>query len=310
MDTRSIGTLDVSVVGLGCNNFGMRLDQEQTTAVVHAALDAGVTYFDTSDSYGDTQSEVMLGVALGSRRDEVVVATKFGSSGSPDGSLSGGHPDWVPQAAEASLRRLGTDRIDHYQLHRPDPSIPLAETMGALNELVIEGKVLEVGCSNFDVALLDDATRIAIDRGWAPFRSVQNRYSVLHREPEGGVVDACRRHRVALVPYFPLESGLLTGKVSPSGQAPEGSRLAAMPDERRSRFVTSDRLAAVERLSTYAADHGHSLLELAFGYLLGEPVVASVIAGATKPEQVYANAGAASWILTDEQRREVGELVA
>ncbi len=308
MDTRKIGTLDVSVVGLGCNNFGMRLDQQQTTAVIDACFEAGITYFDTADSYGDTQSEVMLGVALGSRRDEVVVATKFGSSGSPDGTLTGGHPDWVRQAAEASLTRLGTDRIDHYQFHRPDPEVPLSETMGALNELVVEGKVIEVGCSNFDVSQLDQAASIASAEGWAAFTSVQNRYSALHREPEEGVIDACRRFGVALVPYFPLESGLLTGKVSADGEAPEGTRLAAMPEDRRGRFLNPDRLVAVDRLRSYAADHEKTLLELAFGYLLATDVVASVIAGATRPEQVAANAAAAGWILTEDQRQEVAAL--
>lgn len=308
METRQIGQLEVSVVGLGCNNFGMRIGQDATTAVVDAALDAGITYFDTADVYGDTRSEELLGVALGNRRDEVVIATKFGAMGSPDGSLSGGHPDWIPQAVENSLGRLGTDRIDHYQYHRPDPDVPLAETMGALNELVIQGKVVEIGCSNFDASQLDQSASIAANEGWASFASVQNRFSVLHREPETGVVDACRRHDIALVPYFPLESGLLTGKVSASGDAPDDSRLAMMPADRRERFLNDKRLEAVERLHAYAADHGRSLLELAIGWLLSEEVVASVIAGATKPEQVNSNAAAGSWRLTPEQRTEVAAL--
>jgi aryl-alcohol dehydrogenase-like predicted oxidoreductase len=308
MDTRHIGQLEVSVIGLGCNNFGMRIGQDDTTAVVNAALDAGITYFDTADVYGQTRSEEFLGVALGNRRDEVVVATKFGSMGSPDGSLTGGHPDWVRQAVEDSLGRLGTDRIDHYQYHRPDPKVPVAETMGALNELVVEGKVVEIGCSNFDAAQLDESASLAASEGWAPFRSVQNRFSVLHREPESGVIDACRRLDIVLVPYFPLESGLLTGKVSSSGEAPEDSRLALMPEERRDNFLNDDRLAAVDRLRAYASDHDRSLLELAIGWLLSEEVVASVIAGATKPEQVHANAGAGSWHLTPEQRAEVAAL--
>jgi aryl-alcohol dehydrogenase-like predicted oxidoreductase len=308
METRRIGQLEVSVIGLGCNNFGMRIGQRPPPRVVAAALDAGITYFDTADVYGQTRSEEFLGAALAGRRDEVVVATKFGSMGSPDGELSGGHPDWVRQAVEDSLGRLGTDRIDHYQYHRPDPDVPLEETMGALNELVIAGKVREIGCSNFDAAQLDDSAGIAAREGWAPFQSVQNRFSVLHREPEGGVIDACRRHGMALVPYFPLESGLLTGKVSASGEAPEDSRLAMMPEDRRERFLNDERLGAVERLRSYADDHGRSLLELAMGWLLSEPVVASVIAGATKPDQVKTNAAAGTWRLTPEQRTEVAAL--
>lgn len=308
MDTRRIGQLEVSVIGLGCNNFGMRIGQDDTTVVVNAALDAGITYFDTADVYGQTRSEEFLGIALGSRRDEVVLATKFGAMGSPDGSLSGGHPDWITQAVENSLGRLGTDRIDHYQYHRPDPDVPLAETMGALNELVVQGKVVEIGCSNFDSGQLDHSSSISASEGWAPFRSVQNRFSVLHREPENGVIDACRRHDMALVPYFPLESGLLTGKVSAAGEAPDDSRLAMMPEERRERFLNDKRLAAVERLRSFAADHNRSLLELAMGWLLSEPVVASVIAGATKADQVHTNAAAGTWSLTPEERAEVAEL--
>jgi aryl-alcohol dehydrogenase-like predicted oxidoreductase len=308
METRRIGQLEVSAVGLGCNNFGMRIDETETREVVDAALDAGINYFDTADVYGQTRSEQFLGAAIVGRRDEVVLATKFGSMGSPDGSLTGGHPDWVRQAVDDSLGRLGTDRIDHYQYHRPDPEVPLAETLGALDELVSAGKVLEIGCSNFDASQLDESSGIASREGWTPFRSVQNRFSVLHREPETGVIDACRRHDIVLVPYFPLESGLLTGKVGSGGEVPEDSRLALMPEERRGRFLTDDRLAAVERLAAYAVDHDRSLIELAMGWLLSEPVVASVIAGATKPGQVRTNASAGGWRLTPEQRSEVAAL--
>ena len=308
METRKIGRLDVSVVGLGCNNFGMRIGEEETRAVVSAALDAGITYFDTADVYGQTRSEEFLGAALQGRRDEAVVATKFGAMGSPDGSLSGGHPDWVRQAVDDSLGRLGIDHIDHYQYHRPDPKVPLAETLGVLHELVEAGKVLEIGCSNFDAGQLDEAAALSSEHGWSRFVSVQNRYSVLHREPESGVIEACSRNDVALVPYFPLESGLLTGKVSTSGEAPEGSRLSLMPEERRGQFLNDERLAAVERLSVYAADHSRSLLELAFGWLLSEPVVASVIAGATRPDQIASNVAAGSWRLTPDQRAEVAAL--
>ncbi|MGY6500528.1 MAG: aldo/keto reductase [Acidimicrobiales bacterium] len=305
MESRSIGQLEVSVVGLGCNNFGMRIDEPTTDAVVSAAIDAGVTYFDTADVYGQTRSEEFLGNVLQGRRDQVVLATKFGNMGSPDGELSGGHPDWVRRAVENSLGRLRTDHIDHYQYHRPDPAIPLEETMGAMNELVVAGKVREIGCSNFDVGLLDRSAAIAEREGWAAFRSVQNRFSVLHREPENGVIDACARHGVALVPFFPLESGLLTGKVDASGNAPDGSRLSMMPEDRRGQFLDDARVAAAERLRVYAADHDRSLLELAMGWLISEPVVASVIAGATSPEQVSANAAAGGWRMTADQRAEV-----
>ena len=309
MDTRRIGELEVSVVGLGCNNFGMRIGEEETRHVVDAAIDAGITYFDTADVYGQTRSEEFLGNVLAGRRDRVVLATKFGSMGSADGSLTGGHPDWVRRAVDDSLARLRTDVIDHYQYHRLDPAVPLAETMGALEELVAAGKVREIGCSNFDVALLDQAAAVSAEKGWRPFRSVQNRYSVLHREPEDtGVVDACGRLDVALVPYFPLESGLLTGKVGPGGEAPEGSRLGLMPDDRRATFLDDDRLAAVGRLTEYAASRDRSLLELAMGYLISEPVVASVIAGATKPDQIRANVAAAGWSMTADERAEVAAL--
>jgi aryl-alcohol dehydrogenase-like predicted oxidoreductase len=304
VETRRIGELEVSVVGLGCNNFGMRIDEEQTAAVVHAALDAGINYFDTADVYGQTRSEEFLGAALAGRRDEAVIATKFGSMGSSDGALSGGHPDWVRRAVDDSLARLRVDVIDHYQYHRLDPKVPLVETMGALDELVTAGKVREIGCSNFDVDLLDDAATDSVERGWRPFASVQNRYSVLHREPEHGVVAACERLSMALVPYFPLESGLLTGKVAADGTAPEGSRLGNMPDERRAQFLDQERLDAVTALTAFAADHGRSLLELAMGYLLSEPTVASVISGATKPDQVRSNADAAGWRMTDAERAE------
>lgn len=310
MQTRRIGRFEVSVVGLGCNNFGMRIGQDETRSVVDAALEAGITYYDTADVYGQTRSEEFLGAALGDRRDEVVLATKFGSMGSSDGTLSGGHPDWVRRAVDDSLGRLGTDRIDHYQYHRLDPDVPLVETMGALGELVESGKVLEVGCSNFDAGLLDEAGGLSSAHGHPGFVSVQNHYSLLHREPEHGVIDACRRLGVALVPYFPLESGLLTGKVDPSGTPPPDSRLAMMPDDRRDRFIDRQRLDAVERLRGWAADHQRSLLELAFAWLLAEPTVATVIAGATKPEQVHANAAAGSWTLTPEERSEVSALVA
>ncbi|MDY7100176.1 MAG: aldo/keto reductase [Actinomycetota bacterium] len=306
MQTRRIGRFEVSAVGLGCNNFGMRLDAEGTNAVVGAALDAGITYFDTADVYGgDGRSEELLGAALGARRDEVVLATKFGMGGMPEG-VGGGDPSWVRQACEASLRRLGTDRIDHYQLHQPDPTTPLADTMGALDELVREGKVLEVGWSNATAEGIDEAAALAADRGLAPFVSVQNRYSVMTRDPEtGGVLDACRRHGVALVPFFPLESGLLTGKYA--GGAPEGSRLSV--PRFAERFLDDDRLATVARLTEVATAHGRSILELAISWLVGVDGVASVICGATRPEQIDQNVAAAGWSIDPDTRAEIDRIV-
>lgn len=308
MEKRRIGELEVSVVGLGGNNFGDRLDQEHTTAVVNAAIEAGITYIDTADSYSSGSSEEFLGEVLAGRWDEVVIATKFGSRGSEDGKFSGGHPTNVRNAAEASLRRLGTEVIDHYQYHRPDPDVPLEETMGAMTELVVEGKVREIGCSNFDVELLNTSAELAQVKGWPRFASVQNYYSIFTRDPEDGVIQACSQLGMALVPYFPLESGLLTGKVSTDGSPPEGSRLHQMKPEGRERFMGDRRLAAVEDLKVFAEDRGHTILELAFAYLLSEPTVASVIAGATKPDQVRANVAGSSWRLSTDERAEVARI--
>ncbi|HEX7008393.1 MAG TPA: aldo/keto reductase, partial [Phycisphaeraceae bacterium] len=208
MQTRRIGSLEVSVVGLGCNNFGRRLDADATAQVVHAALDAGITFFDTADIYGGTLSETYLGKALDKRRDEVVIATKFGMEVDPQ--RKGAHPRYVRQAVEDSLRRLGTDYIDLYQLHTPDPEVPIADTLGVLDELVKSGKVREIGCSNFSAQQLEEA-QAAVRPGAARFVSVQNEYSLLHREPEQAVLPACERLGLAFIPYFPLANGLLTG---------------------------------------------------------------------------------------------------
>jgi aryl-alcohol dehydrogenase-like predicted oxidoreductase len=223
MDTRRIGSLEVSVVGLGCNNFGRRLDFDATSAVVDAALEAGITFFDTADTYGGTKSEEYLGRALGRRRDDVVVATKFGSK--VDEQRRGARPEYVRQAVEDSLRRLGTDRIDLYQLHWPDPEVPIGETLGALDELVKAGKVREVGCSNFSAEQLREAEE-ATREGAARFVSVQNEYSLLHREPEEEVLPKCERLGIAFVPYFPLANGLLTGGSTVGGKPrPPGAAL-------------------------------------------------------------------------------------
>ena len=292
MDTRRIGSLTVSTVGLGCNNFGWHIDEAASREVVRAALDAGVTHFDTADVYGEGQSEEILGRALGRRRDEVVVASKFGNR-------TDGRAETVRQSAEASLGRLGTDRIDLYYLHKPDPATPIAETLGALAWLVEEGKVREVACSNLSAAQLREAEAAATG---ARFVAVQNEYSLLHREPEREVLQTCRDLAVAFVPYFPLKSGLLTGKYRRGDAVPEDSRLAGVEGSRFSgmgdRLLTDGNLDAVERLIAFAEDRGHTILDLAFAYLLAHEPVASVIAGATTPAQVRANAQAAGWALT------------
>jgi aryl-alcohol dehydrogenase-like predicted oxidoreductase len=305
MQTRRIGSLEVSIVGLGCNNFGGRLDAERTARVVDAALDAGVNFLDTADIYGGTKSEAFLGRALRQRRDEVVLATKFGMEVDP--LRKGASPQYVRQAAEDSLRRLETDRIDLYQLHRPDPEVPIQDTLGALNELVRAGKVREIGCSNFSVAQLREAEAAA--RGGARFVSVQNEYSLLRREPEqDGVLAECERAGLAFLPYFPLASGLLTGKHRQGRPAPEGSRLASAGSS--DRFRNDRNLVLVENLIRFAESRGHTILELAFSWLLARPAVASVIAGATSAEQVRANVGAAGWQLTADDLARVDAILS
>jgi aryl-alcohol dehydrogenase-like predicted oxidoreductase len=315
LNTRTIGTLTVSVVGLGCNNFGRRIDAAASTAVVNAALDVGVNFFDTADRYGYGElpfsgvgrSEEFLAKALGSRRSEVVIATKFGNPMSDDPADQGGKAEYVHRACEASLERLGTDYIDLYQIHRPDPETPIAETLGALSELVTAGKAREVGCSNFTAAQLAEAMRASADQPLVRFESVQNEYSLLHREPESEVLPACARHGIAFLPYFPLASGLLTGKYAKGAPAPSGTRLASWKP--RGHLNLSDAtLERVERLSEFATSRGHSLLELAMSWLAARPAVASVIAGATSPDQVRANTAAMSWTLSPEDVAAVGNL--
>jgi aryl-alcohol dehydrogenase-like predicted oxidoreductase len=310
VEHRRIGQLSVSVVGLGCNNFGRRLDAKESASVVHAALDAGIDYFDSADMYGGGLSEEYLGQALRGRRDDVVIATKFGAPGSSDEGLARGSAAWVRIAAERSLRRLGTDRIDHYQLHFPDADVPIEETLGALHELVSEGKVREVGCSNFGSTRIHEASDAAASRGLTPFRTVQNRYSVLHRGPEPKVIPACAERGLSLIPYFPLESGLLTGKYRKGQPLPEGTRLAGMPEDQRQRFLDDGSFERLERLRGYAEAHGRSLLELAISWLASSPAVVSVISGATRPEQARANAEAGGWKLSQDERSEIDALVA
>jgi aryl-alcohol dehydrogenase-like predicted oxidoreductase len=304
METRRIGSLNVSVVGLGCNNFGWRLDADGTSVVVHAALDAGINFFDTADIYGGTRSEEFLGRALGRRRNEVVIATKFGMP--VDKQRRGAKPEYVRQAVEESLRRLGTDRIDHYQLHQPDPEVPIEDTLGALNELVRAGKVCEIGCSNFSVEQLR-AAEAAVHAGAARFVSLQNEYSLLHREPERDVIPECVRAGIAFLPYFPLASGLLTGKYRRGRPAPEGSRLQSRLSTDP---FTDENLALVESLLQFATARGHTLVELAVSWLASRPAVASVIAGATSPQQVKTNAAAIDWRLTNTELAELDEILS
>ena len=291
MDTRTIGSLTVSVVGLGCNNFGMRIGRKETGAVVDAALDAGITLFDTADIYGGTKSEEYLGAALGTRRDDIVLATKFGVP--YEGHEGGASAAYIRTAVEDSLRRLGTDRIDLYQQHTPDKKTPMAETVGALAELVAEGKVREFGCSNFDGTMLEEAQSAVAD-GAPGLVSVQNHYNVLYRESEDEVLPFCDRTGTAFLPFFPLASGLLSGKYRAGEEIPEGTRMAAW-GERAKNELTPERLATVAALDALARSEGHTVLELAFGWLLSHGAVASVIAGATKPEQITANVAAGKW---------------
>ena len=290
LPTRKIGALNVTVAGVGCNNFGWRIDAAATAKVVDAAIEAGINFFDTADIYGTGQSEEYLGRALGNRRSQVVVATKFGMK--MDDRRQGAKPAYIRQAAEDSLRRLGTDFIDLYQLHQPDPSTPIADTLGALNDLVDAGKVREIGCSNFSAEQLREAAAVP---GAHHFASVQNRYSLLHRDPESEVLPECERLGIAFIPYFPLENGLLTGKYRKNQKPPEGSRGAAGWGPK---VFTDQNLDIVEELIQFAESRGHTLLELAFSWLLARPAVVSVIAGASKPEQVKANAAATAWQLT------------
>lgn len=297
--------LQVSAIGLGCNNFGGRLDARATREVVDAALDAGITLLDTADIYGGGGgSETHLGEALKGRRDQVVLATKFGYNGvdmgyGPAAGSRGGRA-YIRRAVEASLTRLQTDHIDLYQLHSPDPAVPVAETLAALTELVTEGKIRYIGHSNLSGWQLAEAAHVARETGAAPFVSAQNEWSLLQRSAERELVPAARHYGVGVLPYFPLANGLLTGKIRRGAPVPAGSRL-----EGRDAYLTDERLDIVEALAALAAKHGRSVLELAIGWLSAQPGCASVIAGATSAEQVRANAAVADRPLDAELLAEV-----
>jgi aryl-alcohol dehydrogenase-like predicted oxidoreductase len=310
MEYRALGKsgLQVSVVGLGCNNFGMRCDAEQTRAVVHRALDDGVTLFDTADIYGGRgMSEELLGKALGERRKDIIVATKFGMPMGDSPYQRGGSRRWIMAAAENSLRRLGTDYIDLYQIHAPDPATPQEETLAALDALVRAGKVRYLGNSNFAGWQLADAMWIARDGGFTPYISAQNEYNLLDRRIERELVPACRHFGVGILPYFPLASGFLTGKYRRGAALPKDTRLGLM-QRMADRLLTDSNWTMLERLEEFARGRGHSMVELATSWLAAQPEVASVISGATRPEQVGENVKAADWKMSADELAEIHKI--
>jgi aryl-alcohol dehydrogenase-like predicted oxidoreductase len=313
MTYRRLGTsgLVVSTVGIGCNNFGRKLDADGTRAVVDAAFDAGITLFDTADIYGTPHggSEECLGAALKGRRDEVVLATKFGMdmeglNGNDFGAR--GSRRYIVRAVEASLRRLDTDHIDLYQMHEPDEATPIDETLAALDDLVRSGKVRYLGNSNFAGWQIADADWTARAGGSTPFISAQNQYSLLHREVEAEVVPACEHFGLGLLPFFPLDSGLLSGKYQRGQKPAEGTRLSL---ERYQRWLDGADWDTIEALTAFGAERGHSLLDVAIAGLAARPAVTSVIAGATTPEQVRQNAAAAAWQLTAQDSAALEEIL-
>jgi aryl-alcohol dehydrogenase-like predicted oxidoreductase len=300
MQRRQIGSLSVSVVGVGCNNFNRQSDEQQSIEVVNTALDLGINFFDTADAYSKGGSELALGKALQTRRGEALIATKFGQG-------VGAKAETIRTSVEDSLRRLGTDVIDLFQLHWPDPNTPISETLEALGELVDQGKVREIGCSNFNAKQLQEAHE-AIEATRPHFASVQNPYNLLDRQAEADVLPLCNEIGMAFLPYYPVANGLLTGKYRRGETPPIGTRLGEAPDERRDSILTEDNFNAVESLSAFAESRGHTILDLAFSWLISRPAIASVIAGARSPDQVRANSEAASWILTEEELAEVDRL--
>ena len=312
MELRNLGRsgLRVSLVGLGCNNFGMRLDANQTADVVNAALDAGITLFDTAGMYGGRgDSERFLGKALGAKRSEIVLASKFGMAMDDEGIKIGAARRYIMQAVEDSLSRLGTDWIDLYQLHQFDPLTPIDETLRALDDLIRDGKVRYVGSSNLPAWRSTEAEFIARELGTNKFISCQEEWNVLNRAIEQDVVPMMETYGLGMLPYFPLASGLLTGKYKKDSM-PEGARLTDMPRFANRGYVTEANFAKVERLENFANQRGHSVLELAFSWLAAQKVTGSVIAGATKPEQIKSNVAAANWKMTAEELAEIDELLA
>jgi aryl-alcohol dehydrogenase-like predicted oxidoreductase len=310
MEYRRLGNsgLQVSLAGLGCNNFGMRIDAAQTRAVVHRALDEGITLFDTADIYGNRgQSEEMLGKALENRRHEIVLASKFGMAMGDGLFMKGASRRYIMAAAEASLKRLNTDYMDLYQIHFPDPETPQEETLGALNDLVRAGKVRYLGSSNFAGYQVADAAWISKTHGYAPYISAQNQYNLLDRRIVKDLTPACAQFGVGILPYFPLASGFLTGKYKRGEEPSKDTRLGAMAAMAKG-ALTDSNFAILDKLTEFARSHGHSVLELAIGWLASMPQVSSVIAGATKPEQVSANVKGGEWKLSPEELAEVDKI--
>ena len=312
MEQRNLGRcgLIVSAVGLGCNNFGGRVDREATRAVVHKALDLGVTFFDTSDTYGEGgASEEYLGHALAGRRDEIVLASKFARPMDREGRLQGASRRYIMSAVEASLSRLNTDRIDLYQQHIADPRTPIEETLRALDDLVRQGKIRYVGCSTLSAWQVVEAQWTSTHSGLDRFVACQERYNLLERQLDEELMPVMQSYGLGLIPFAPLANGLLTGKYRRDEPLPAGARLTTTP-RTAERYLTEANWAAVERLSGFCAARGRSLLELAFGWLLRRPAVASVIAGATTPEQVEANVRAAQWVPSRDDMDEIDRITA
>jgi len=309
MVDRQFGTteLRVSPLGLGCNNFGVRTEPATARGIVHAALDAGITCFDTADIYGlRGGSETILGEALGPRRKDVTLITKFGLAMDEAGELKGGSARYVATAVEASLKRLKTDWIDLYYYHRPDPTTPIEETLRALDGLIKQGKVRYIGCSNMTAPQIAEAQQVSQANGLSRFVSCQDQYNLLSRQIEPEIIPAIEAHRLALIPYFPLASGMLTGKYKFNAPIPAGSR---MTHKRYSdRFFNDENFHIVEQLGAFCARHSRSLLELAFGWLLSKPYIGCVIAGASAPEQIHQNAAAVGWQLNAAEMAEVDRL--
>ena len=312
MEYRNLGSsgLRVSLVGLGCNNFGMRSDLEQTRAVVDRAFDLGITLFDTADMYGSRGgSETQLGKILGHRRKDIVLASKFGMAMSDDGTKIGASRRYIMSAVEDSLRRLKTDWIDLYQLHQPDPLTPLDETMQALDDLVTQGKIRYIGCSNLPSWQVVESQWISKYMRLNRFVSCQDEYNILNRDVEAELIPAMQKYGCGLLPYFPLASGLLTGKYKRT-EMPEGARLTDMPTFANRIYLTDENFDIVDNLNKFANKTGHSILELAFGWMASRPTTASIIAGATKPEQIDANVAAVNWVLSQSEIDEVDKISA
>jgi aryl-alcohol dehydrogenase-like predicted oxidoreductase len=311
MQKRKLGAFgpEVSIVGLGANNFGGRTDAAMSERVIAEALDCGITLIDTSDNYGNRGgSEGILGKALGARRKDIVLATKFGLPMDSSGTLRGASRRYAVQAVEASLRRLNTDWIDLYQVHFPDAKTPIEETLRALDDLVKAGKVRFIGCSNFSAVQLQQALGVSQHERIASFMTCQDQYNLLERGLEKGRLPVMRQHRLGLLPYFPLASGLLTGKYKQDVAPPSGTRFAGSVPRGNDAFLNARNWRLVQALSAFAAERGHTLLELAISWLVSRPYIPSVIAGATRPEQIEQNIAAAGWVLTDADLAEVDRI--